>query len=155
MDKLIGKKLGRLVVIGDSGERGSNGGKIMICKCDCGSVFKTAKKNLLHSKTPTRSCGCLQKDKAKKQYRINIKSKQVESTDLNRISQKRPQSNNKSGVRGVFYDKHNEKWVATLTFRGKKYKKSFGSKKAAEKQRKYWEEKYFEPVVEKYNKTLA
>lgn len=35
------------------------------CKCECGEVKAISRNRLLHKKEPTRSCGCLQKEKAR------------------------------------------------------------------------------------------
>ena len=53
------------------------------------------------------------------------------------------QSNNKSGIAGVYFDKNRGKWVASLTYKGKKYFKRFNEKRIAIKERKKLEEKYF------------
>jgi hypothetical protein len=51
---------------------------------------------------------------------------------------------NKSGVKGVAYDQYNECWVAYLTYRGERVlKRPFKSKNAAIKARKRAEYLYF------------
>jgi hypothetical protein len=53
------------------------------------------------------------------------------------------QSNNKSGITGIYWDKQREKWVGSLTYKGNKYQKRFNTKNKAIKYRKSLEEKYF------------
>lgn len=54
---LTGQRFGKLVVIKDSGKRGSNGGVIWECQCDCGNITYVEKGNLTRKKNPTNSCG--------------------------------------------------------------------------------------------------
>lgn len=56
---------------------------------------------------------------------------------------KNMQSNNKSGIVGVRFDKVRNKWVAELSFEGKTHFKRFNTLEEAIAQRKIMEEKYF------------
>lgn len=58
---LIGQRFGRLSVIKES-ERRSGGKIVWICKCDCGKEAYVASGDLKNGHT--KSCGCLQKEKA-------------------------------------------------------------------------------------------
>ena len=59
---LIGQKFGRLTVIERSSTNGHGGQTVWICKCDCGKIATVLSD---HLKTGhTRSCGCLQKERA-------------------------------------------------------------------------------------------
>lgn len=51
-------------------------------------------------------------------------------------------SNNKSGVRGVRWDKFKNKWVAELKANGEKHRRNFIDFEDAVKQRKEWEERF-------------
>ena len=53
------------------------------------------------------------------------------------------QSNNTSGIVGVYWDKAKNKWVGSLTFDGRKYFKRFGTKEEAIEYRKLLEITYF------------
>lgn len=57
---MIGKKFGRLLVIGLSKERGSRGQLKYICKCDCGQIKHILGESLRSSKC--QSCGCLNRE---------------------------------------------------------------------------------------------
>lgn len=59
---IIGKKFGRLTVISFSHSNGYR--KYYLCKCECGKEKIIYKGNLLAGRT--LSCGCLQKEQAKK-----------------------------------------------------------------------------------------
>lgn len=52
-------------------------------------------------------------------------------------------SDNTSGVTGVSFDKHCNKWVAMITYNGKRKKRKFSDFSDAVRQRKEWEELYF------------
>lgn len=58
---LIGQKFGRLTVLEETDERGTQGGVIWKCKCDCGKiVYKPTV--ALTRKRGTKSCGCYNRD---------------------------------------------------------------------------------------------
>ena len=62
---LKGQKFGLLTVIGRSAENTSTGGANWVCQCDCGSEPKVISGQRLRAKKgPTRSCGCVVKEKA-------------------------------------------------------------------------------------------
>ena len=61
---LSGKKFGRLTVIKyDHSDK--NGFAYFECICDCGNSCVVKGSQLVAKTRPTRSCGCLQKEKAK------------------------------------------------------------------------------------------
>lgn len=63
-DDLTGRRFGRLVVVRfDRTERGRS--SFWFCRCDCGTEKVVNRNQLLHKDEPTRSCGCLQKEKAR------------------------------------------------------------------------------------------
>lgn len=64
---LKGCKFGRLTVMEQVGT-GSHGA-IWHCVCKCGGTVDVPSTQLLAAKKPTRSCGCLQRDKAEKHMR--------------------------------------------------------------------------------------
>jgi len=58
---LTGQRFGRLVVLEEAGR--SKSGKVMwLCRCDCGNETVTVTGSLKNGET--KSCGCLQKEKA-------------------------------------------------------------------------------------------
>jgi hypothetical protein len=61
VQNIAGKRFGRLVAIRDAGASNS-GGRIWLCKCDCGGSTNTCVGYLNIGKT--KSCGCLQKEAA-------------------------------------------------------------------------------------------
>lgn len=62
---LIGKRYGKLTVVGLDDKRAKNGGLMWICKCDCGNTKSIQAAQLLGG--GTNSCGCSQFDNMEKQ----------------------------------------------------------------------------------------
>lgn len=126
-----------------------NGDSIYKCKCFCGNIFYTSLNSVKSGHR--KSCGCLI-DKSKtnlKKARNKIKNTYVEDTYLLALTQKR--KNNISGHKGVYFDKKNNRYYATITFQGKyHYLGSFYDLKKAIKARERAEERYFEPILKKY-----
>lgn len=77
----------------------------------------------------------------------------VENTNLHLLNEKIPK-NNTSGVKGVYWNKSAKKWVAQIKFQGEQiYLGMFADKNKAIAARIVAEEKYFEPMLDKYKKT--
>lgn len=53
-------RTGRLVVLGDSGNRSRSGDILWVCMCDCGNLHLAAKGNL--TARSVQSCGCLARE---------------------------------------------------------------------------------------------
>ena len=148
---LTNKKFGKLTVIEKTDKRQDGGSIVWKCKCDCGNIIEISSKRLTTGMNT--SCGCYQKERQK--YSINkLHDKQlVENTNIDIISKQQANSDSKSGVRGVHWCKSKKKWIATLTLNKELVlNKSFSKKEHAIKARKKAEEKYFKPILEKYNK---
>ena len=61
---LTGQIFGRITVLKDSENRDKQGNILWKCKCDCGKTVEISSKNLRLGNT--QSCGCLQREKARK-----------------------------------------------------------------------------------------
>lgn len=57
---LTGQKFGRLVVVADSGRRGSDGSVMWMCRCECGNDHFAVSGNLKSGKVA--SCGCFARE---------------------------------------------------------------------------------------------
>lgn len=68
-----GTRFGRLVVQRDTGKRNADLRRLYRCVCDCGKSITTDLRN-------TRSCGCLQKERA---AQANMKHKRLEPGEAN------------------------------------------------------------------------
>lgn len=145
---LIGERFGRLVVV-SKGPRGQYNQTSWNCLCDCGNTKNNVSRSCLISGT-VKSCGCLQKEL------LHLKKYQVDNTFLAGLSDK-PTRMNKTGVRGVTIKKGaiKNKYQANIGIKGKTiYLGSFDTLEEAAAARKAAEEKYFAPILEKYNDRL-
>jgi len=160
MGKLIdltGKRFGRLKVIERDYDPKKTKHKKYVywkCVCDCGNKKSVGSQALRSGRT--KSCGCLTIDRnhcLTSEALISANKKVfVERTSLNRINPRKPAADNTSGIVGVCFDKTTEKWLAYLNFKGKKILyKHFDNKQDAINARKEAEEKYFKPILEKYD----
>ena len=68
---LTNQKFGRLTAVRDSKERTGCGHVIWLCRCSCGKRVAVISGNLRNGYT--RSCGCLKRDQAKAQGKVNIR----------------------------------------------------------------------------------
>ena len=155
---LTGQKFNRLTVL-ELGERNSSGQIQWKCRCDCGNIVLVTTTYLKTGHT--KSCGCLNREKASNRLQTEkfIKSREnyrknnflKENTSLALIGSKKVRKNNTSGVTGVNYIKNIKKWNASIFFKGKKINLGyFENIDNAIKARKEAEEKYFKPILEKY-----
>jgi len=149
---LTGQRFGRLVVIKRLEERTKQGGLIWLCECDCGNTTNVPSYKLTRKPSteiggtsgPTKSCGCL-----KETYK---EEDTFENTRIATLTMK-VRKDNESGHKGVSYIKKTKKWRALITVKRERiYLGSFANKQDAINARKKAEEKYFKPILEKYNK---
>lgn len=156
---LTGQRFGRLIVIRDSGERKNGQGVFWECKCDCGEISVVYSMSLRNG--DTKSCGCLHKEvvskkmKTKSCHEKTIEAKKgkdlVEGTSLSSLTQK-ANSKNTSGQKGVHWDKATKRWISRIKFKGKHiYLGRYANKQDAINARLEAEEKYFKPILEKYD----
>lgn len=149
-NKLINKKFGKLTVLDVKIEKQHTK---CLCLCDCGNKIWVNASNLKNGHTT--SCGCYQKEVALKTnlkyLEKHRKENHIENTNLSKITSS-ISKNNRSGVKGVYWHSQSKKWVAKLNFKGKSYLKEFVKMEDAIKYRKELEEKYFKPILEKYDK---
>ena len=152
---LTGKKFGRPTVIG-TGEKP----RYVLCQCECGTRKEIRATNLTKQKEPTRSCGCIQREKAVEIGSQNIadNSKCRMETDMRFntnfgvIETDKPPVNNRSGKKGVYYDVGRGLWEAYINVHGKRiHLGRYKSKEEAVKARERAEKEYFLPLIEEKN----
>ena len=114
---IVGQRYGKLEVIALSDKRGSRGARtvpLWECRCDCGAITYKATDTLTNnSRSMCSECAGLY---AAKKMRAN--AGYVDGTQLSRIRNPKTESENASGVRGVYFDKRSGKWRARLKFKG-------------------------------------
>lgn len=146
-------KFGKLVIIREDEERKG----YVICRCDCGKEKSIRKTSLTNKKHPTCSCGCIHKQKAsevgsktiaknsKEQILTNMKF----NTNFQIIGTEKPPRNNKSGFKGVYFNKSRNKWEAYINIHNRKISLGrYFTIEEAIKVRKEAENKYFKPLLQ-------
>lgn len=152
-NELINKKFGKLTVICLYKQNKKN--KIFRCQCNCGNIAYVSRDSLIYNKT--KSCGCLKKELNKetindKFEEFNVKNF-VENTSLSQLQA--TFKNNTSGWKGVCWDKKGQCWKAYIYFKNKRHHLcSSKDINVAIQARKKAEEKYFKPILDKYNKEI-
>lgn len=134
----VGKRFGRLTVMGYAGKE--NGMHQWKCICDCGKETVAGQTCLQRGKT--KSCGCLQASV----YRENLGLRDGTSVAMLKASKRgRLIKTNTSGYNGVYFDKRKGLWVAQITFKGKtKYLGAYRKTEEAVRARLKGEEIYDE-----------
>lgn len=85
----------------------------------CGKIYTTRAETIKNGK----DCGCLRKPHEIEQgKRLAKESKKqcIDGTSIRSITMKKPKTNT-SGIKGVYWDKNRNKWVAQIEFKGKTY----------------------------------
>lgn len=149
MDDLAGRRFGSLLVVKKAKmpKRGTNGLVTgWLCKCDCGKEKIYSAKDL---KGGLQSCGCLFPEFARKT--VAEKVGHVDGTTLSLINpDRKPNKNNTSGHKGVYWSNRENCWIAKIGFKRRtitigRYQKIEDAIKA----RQAAEEQYFEPVLKR------
>ena len=117
----VGKQFGNLTVAAYDGRRG--GKHYWRCLCKCGKEAIVCQSNLKSSHT--RSCGCLSDPRGTRHF--------VEGTCIESIRSRKVSASNKSGIRGVYFNRRSGRWIAQITFQGHtRYLGSFESLRSEE-----------------------
>lgn len=136
-------------------------GLYAVCECECGNRKRIRRTSLTDKKQPTRSCGCIQKQIARKTGIKTIaenSKKQIErnvlyNTNFQVITSEKIPSNNTSGVKGVSWSKSRQLWETYIQIHGKRINLGrYADFTEAVKVRKEAEEKYFKPLIEEAEK---
>lgn len=142
---LEGQRFGRLTVLKEIKLEGRDG-IFAECLCDCGNRIVCRKENLYTGNT--KSCGCLQAETRKENMEKAIHF--VDGTCVERIASHVISSNNTSGHRGV-YRRGNNRWRASIGFRGKLYNLgSFEKFEDAVNARLKAEQEMYDPFLSRY-----
>jgi hypothetical protein len=140
-EDMIGRRFGRLVIINEL-----HHGKVK-CQCDCGNEVVVTKAYLKNGNT--QSCGCLNREISRNQ--LADWAKTGGRHFIGRLASQKAQSNSKSGIKGVNWDKTRQKWVAEININGvKHFLGRFDVLENAAAARKQAEEKYFKPIIEEF-----
>lgn len=123
-ENLIGRRFGKLEVIGRSDKRGSRGARtvpLWECRCECGNITYKATDTLTNPDLSmcNECAGKYATEKAR------AKAGFVDGTQISRITSDKIIATNTSGARGVYLERKTGKWRARLRFKGKTY--NFGT----------------------------
>lgn len=115
-----GRKFGFLTAI-EPTNRIVNNSVVWRFECSrCGKTCEYPAESVLHG--GRQSCGCLQNDvKARQAIEMQKNCGREDGTIMCRIVSNKPQINNTSGYRGVYWHKKWQKWCAVLRFQGVLY----------------------------------
>ena len=146
---LVGKRFGRLVVVGNMEIR--NGKSYWKCRCDCGNSILVRADQLKRGNTC--SCGCLKKEKDIEKGK-NLHQK-YEETRVNTVVvstlRRNPVKDTSSQYKGVYYYPRSGEWRASICLIGKSfYLGSYKTEEAAHKARMEAEHILHEPFILKY-----
>lgn len=123
MENLLGRRFGRLTVIGDAERHG-----YVVCRCDCGSLTTIRRGSLTKSLNPTRSCGCLHREAVsktgKRTINDNARARREETaiygTNFGIIENNKADPRNKSGRKGVWYNAARGCYIAYISLRNRR-----------------------------------
>lgn len=140
------KKNNNLKVIGFSGYK-------LICQCDCGNIIDLYPSDFLSGHI--KSCGCLKSQTSANNLKKARSTILKDKTNIAKIAKGKPFRNNQTtGIKGVYKNSKGQ-YVARIGFQYKKiYLGTYSSSAKAENARKKAEEKYYQPILDKYKKQL-
>lgn len=151
---ITGKRFGKLTALEPTDKRNPNNGSIIWkCRCDCGNEIEVTATEL-HSKQ-VQSCGCLYKS-TRKNSTENRKDLVDNTAVSNLVRSKKTRSDSTSGITGVSFDKKALKWIAYITFQGRRiYLGSYYRKEDAIDARKEAERKIHDPYIREMSELLS
>ena len=118
-----------------------------LCRCDCGNETAVAVANLRNGHT--QSCGCEGRSSFDHLH-------YVDGTSVELIRSQTIRSNNSSGVTGVHWVKKEQRWAASIGFKGKRYHLGlFERFSDAVEARKEAEQRYFGTFLADYEAKIS
>ena len=129
-------------------KKSAAGNTFWVCQCTCGNIIEADGYRLRRGSV--RSCGCLRKEKAAYQIRANQATlarmgniDALKDVNGNPIQSIKIGARNTSGVIGVSFDNHAQRWLARMMVKGNLVlNSSFADFEDAVQARKEAEKKY-------------
>lgn len=151
---ITGKVFGQLTVLSLHHKKDGTGETYWLCRCSCGKEVVTRRNGLVNNRKS--SCGCVRRKKSGQSMERLLETTIFEGRNLTAMQQTRANNNNRStGVLGVSYLSTRKVFVAYLRANGHYYSKTFRILEDAIEYRKYLEETYSKPVLERYEVKVA
>lgn len=142
IDDYVGKQFNHLTLLKNLNKLDKNNSKLALFKCDCGNIKELVFTQVLNGEIT--SCSCRNKGKNSNLTLESVRDKKIE------FYKNKTQKNNKTGHTGISYI--NDKYRVRIQIKHKsKHIGYFDNLEDAIKARKDAEEKYFKPILEKYN----
>lgn len=142
IDDYIGKRFNHLTLIKNLNKLDKYNSKLALFKCDCGNTKELVFTQVLNG--DVTSCSCENKGKKSNLTLESVRNKKIE------FYKNKTQKNNKTGCTGISYI--NGKYRVRIQINHKsKHIGYFDNLQDAIKARKNAEEKYFNPILEKYS----
>ena len=137
-------------------DKRKRGAVLWKCRCFCGNIFYAEAYRIKNGEIS--SCGCkrkvFRKDNYKKE-RKELKKGFQERTFINLISNNKVRKNNKSGVTGITIrkNKYSTSYIVRICVKGQNIRVgTYRDLESAIKARKEAEDKYFKPIIDKYER---
>lgn len=137
-------------------DKRKRGAVLWKCRCFCGNIFYAEAYRIKNGEIS--SCGCkrkvFRKDNFKK-ARKELKKGFQEGTFINLISNNKVRKNNKSGVTGITIrkNKYSTSYIVRICVKGQNIRVgTYRDLESAIKARKEAEDKYFKPIIDKYER---
>ncbi|MBU7002981.1 hypothetical protein HPG02_05040 [Pediococcus pentosaceus] len=145
---LTGQQFSRLKVLRVASKKSAAGNTFWVCQCTYGNIIEADGYRLRRGSV--RSCGCLRKEKAAYQIRANQATlarmgniDALKDVNGNPIQSIKIGARNTSGVIGVSFDNHAQRWLARMMVKGNLVlNSSFADFEDAVQARKEAEKKY-------------
>lgn len=149
---LSGQRFGRLTVIERMPPTPKSRSVLWICQCDCGNLCVYSSGSITNGNVV--SCGCRKKEAQAENFEKlmdNRNNLYVEGTYLPILARGLANSNSKSGLRGISWDKKRRKWDVKLKVHGTVcYNQRFDYIKDAIEARNRAEAEFQYPVLHAY-----
>ena len=118
------------------------------CECECGNIVYRTHSGL-RAGGKNSNCGCMQTEIHREVMRKSIH--RVEDTVVEKIQSSKPTAGSKTGVRGVYYNRRNQKWRASIGFKKKQiYLGEYNTLAEAAEVRRIAENEIYKPFLEAY-----
>lgn len=153
MPDLAGQRFGRWTVLSKAQlpQPEANGTKTgWLCRCDCGTERILPSRMLTTGEST--SCGCYNREVTRKQIARVVE--QYDHTTISLLRRKAPNTNSKTGVRGVYWSAREQCYVAKIGLKNQSVTLGrFSSLEGAAAARRQAEKELFGPIIEAYDAT--